>query len=71
MIEQHCKVLDALIACGNTSIRLSYNTNFSTLEFKHHKVMENWKQFKNIHVTARLDGEAEQGEFLRKNIKWS
>ncbi len=70
MMEQHYKVLDALIACGNTSIRLSYNTNFSTLEFKNYKVIDYWKQFENIHVTASLDGEAEQGEFLRKNLKW-
>ncbi|MDB9963535.1 twitch domain-containing radical SAM protein [Vicingaceae bacterium] len=71
MMKQHYKVLDALIAFGNTSIRLSYNTNFSILEFKNYKVIDYWKQFKNIHVTASLDGEAEQGEFLRKNIKWA
>ena len=70
MMEQHYKVLDALLACGNTSIRLSYNTNFSTLEFKDYKVVEYWKQFKNIHVTASLDAEGSEGEFLRKNLKW-
>ena len=70
MMEQHYKVLDALIACGNNSIRLSYNTNFSTLEFKNYKIVEYWKQFKNIHVTASLDAEGSEGEFLRKNLKW-
>lgn len=70
MMEQHYKVLDALIACGNTSIRLSYNTNFSTLQFKQYNVIEYWKQFENVHLTASLDAEEQQGEFLRKNIKW-
>ena len=70
MMEQHYKVLDALIACGNTSIRLSYNINFSTLQFKQYNVIEYWKQFKNVHLTASLDAEEQQGEFLRKNIKW-
>lgn len=71
IMEQHYKVLDALIACGNTSIRLSYNTNFSTLKFKKYNVIDYWKQFENVHITASLDAEIEQGEFLRKNIKWT
>ena len=70
MMEQHYEVLDALIACGNTTIRLSYNTNFSTLQFKQYNVIDYWKKFENVHLTASLDAEAEQGEFLRKNIKW-
>ena len=71
MMEQHYKVLDALLACGNTSIRLSYNTNFSTLKFKHYNVVDYWKQFENVHLTASLDAEELHGEFLRKNIKWA
>lgn len=71
MMEQHYKVLDALIDCGNTNIKLAYNTNFSTLNFKDKSAVHYWKHFKNIELTASLDAEAEKGEYLRKNLNWN
>lgn len=70
MMEQHYLVLQALIDCGNTDIQLAYNTNFSTLTFKDYKVIDFWKHFPNINISASLDAEGKQGEFLRKNINW-
>lgn len=71
MMEQHYKVLDALLAANNTSCRLVYNTNFSQLSFKNWNVIDYWKQFSNIHVSASLDAEEERGELLRKNLSWN
>jgi radical SAM protein with 4Fe4S-binding SPASM domain len=70
MMEQHYRILDELIAAKNTDCKLNYNTNFSKLSFKGFQILEYWKKFKNIKVSASLDAEGERGEFLRKNIKW-
>lgn len=71
LMEQHYRVLSALIACENTDIRLEYNTNFSTLQYKEYQVIDYWKHFSNVHVAASLDAEGEKGELLRKNLNWN
>ncbi|MBL4708650.1 MAG: twitch domain-containing radical SAM protein [Flavobacteriales bacterium] len=70
MMEQHYQLLDALIACGNTDVQLTYNTNFSNFTFKNYNVLDYWKKFPNISIAASLDAEGKRGEFLRKNINW-
>lgn len=70
MMEQHYRILNALIECGNTDIQLSYNTNFSNFTFRQYNVLDYWKQFPNINIAASLDAEGERGELLRKNLVW-
>ena len=71
MMEQHYRVLEALIQSGNTDCRLSYNTNFSNFQFKNHNVVDYWRQFKSVSISASLDGEGKRGELLRKNLNWT
>ena len=70
MMKQHYKVLDALINAGNTSIQLSYNTNFSTFVYRDYNVLNYWKKFPNVSISASLDAEGKRGELLRKNLNW-
>lgn len=68
--DAHYELLERLIASGRTDLRLSYNTNFSTLERKDWRATELWRRFKNVTVSASLDGVGEQGELLRKGMSW-
>lgn len=70
MMEQHYRILQALIDCGNTEIQLSYNTNFSTFQYKDYQVLDFWKQFPHINIAASLDAEGKKAELLRKNLNW-
>ena len=70
MMEQHYRVLDELIAAKNTNCKLNYNSNFSQLSFKDYQIIDYWKKFNCVKVSASLDAEEQRGEYLRKNIKW-
>lgn len=76
IMEEHYKILEKLIAAGNTKCRIRYNTNFSFLKFKQWDVMELWKPFiaenpDNVRVFASLDGIGKGAEYSRKGTKWS
>lgn len=69
-MDEHYEVLEHLIAIGKTDINLTYNTNFSTLRYKKHNVIELWNKFKKVDVWASLDGMGERGDYQRKGQKW-
>jgi MoaA/NifB/PqqE/SkfB family radical SAM enzyme len=69
-MDEHYEVLQHLISIGKTDINLTYNTNFSTLRYKKHNLIELWNQFKRVDIWASLDGMGEQGDYHRKGQKW-
>lgn len=69
--DQHYEVLDYLINNGRTNVAISYNTNFSKLLYKNYDVIDYWKQFKYVRVSASLDGNHSKGEYIRKNLSWN
>jgi radical SAM protein with 4Fe4S-binding SPASM domain len=71
VMEEHYTLLYKLIKRNRTDVRLTYNTNFSSFEFKQHNIFELWKQFKTISIAASLDASEKRGEFLRKNLNWN
>lgn len=69
--DGHYKILEASIKNGSCSnIRLTYNTNFSTLKYKDKDLIDLWKHFQFVNIGASLDASHEQGEYQRKNISW-
>jgi len=70
LMEEHYRILDYLIARGHTDMRLTYNTNFSTLRFQGRDVIDLWSRFRNVHVAASLDGSGRRGEYMRKGLCW-
>lgn len=68
--DLHYRFLEKLIEVGRTDIGLDYNTNFSTLKWKNWDLIALWKQFRAVSIGASLDGVGEQGEILRKGMKW-
>ena len=70
IIEEHYRILDCLLARGLTDVRLHYITNFSTLRSQGRDVIDLWSRFRNVHVSASLDGSGRRGEYLRKGLCW-
>jgi len=68
---EHYEILDALIACGNTDLEITYNTNFTTLNYQGRSVLNLWKKFSNIIVGASLDAEGSVAEYVRHGSDWN
>jgi radical SAM protein with 4Fe4S-binding SPASM domain len=76
IMEEHYRILEKLIAAGNTKCRIRYNTNFTSLKFKKWDLIELWRPFvkdniDNVRIFASLDAVEEVAEYSRKNTKWS
>lgn len=70
IMAEHYELLDLLLSLGKTDVRLQYNTNFSKLTFKDRDVVELWKRFSHVTVSASLDGMDSRGELQRSLQKW-
>ena len=68
---EHYEILQRLIDLGNTDVQLSYNTNFTTLEYQGISVLDLWRQFKNVAVGASLDAQGTVAEYVRYGTDWS
>jgi sulfatase maturation enzyme AslB (radical SAM superfamily) len=67
----HYLFLEKLIEHKRTDVVLCYNSNFSSLKRHSKPVTYYWNQFRDVFISASLDGVQEQGELIRKGMKWS
>lgn len=70
LTAEHYEILDALIACGNTDVKIKYNTNFTTLKYQSRNILEIWKHFTNITVGASIDAQGIVAEYVRHGTVW-
>lgn len=70
VMDEHYRVLDLLLDKDKTDVHLRYNTNLSLLSFKGKSVIEYWKKFKRVTVSASLDAAGELGEQIRRDSNW-
>lgn len=68
--KQHFELLRYLIAENRTDIRLSYNTNLSTLDFEGSDIVNLWRKFPHVHIEASIDATGEAGAFIRHGFDW-
>lgn len=71
MMEEHYRILEKLIAAGNTNCKVRYNTNLSRLTFKQWDVLELWKHFSHVSIHASLDGFGKNAEYSRSGTNWA
>lgn len=69
--SQHWDILDRLIETNRLDIELYYNTNLSSLKYKDKSAIDYWKKFKNILISASIDGWKEAAEYWRSGTQWS
>jgi len=69
--DEHYRILDHWLEIGRTGVRINYTTNFTLLEHKHARVLDYWKRFPNVRVSASLDDSGARAEYLRKGTSWA
>ena len=70
IMAEHYRLVDELIKRGRTDVRVSYNTNFLVMRYKHFDAMSMWKHFPTVYVSASLDGMEARGDYMRKGQHW-
>ena len=70
LTNEHYAILDQLILCGNTNLKIQYITNFTILNYKKYNVLDYWKQFNNIRINASLDAHGKVAEYVRSGTIW-
>jgi len=68
--KQHLTLLRYLIAQNRTDIRLSYNTNLSTLDFEGSDIVRLWQSFPRLNIEASIDAIGPAGALIRKGFDW-
>jgi molybdenum cofactor biosynthesis enzyme MoaA len=68
---EHWEFLELLVARGlSKNVRLQYNTNLSTLKYKDKSIIDIWKNFNSINITASVDAIGEKFNYLRSGLDW-
>jgi len=68
--KEHFDLLRLLIAKNKTDIRLSYNTNLSTLTYGNYNLVELWSKFKSVTLGISLDDIGPRAEYFRSGTRW-
>jgi MoaA/NifB/PqqE/SkfB family radical SAM enzyme len=68
--DEHYVLLETLISKNLTDVRLTYNSNLSTLRYKGKDVLDLWKHFKFISMVASIDHVQERAEYIRNGTDW-
>lgn len=67
--DEHYKILDYWIE-NNHNVRLRYTTNFSNFKYKQKSILDYWKEFDDIQVSASLDCNGSRAEYSRHGTVW-
>ena len=70
IMEEHYQILAELEKRELYNVELRYNTNFSNLSFKDKSILEIWKKFKKVHVSASIDAAFKLGQDIREGFNW-
>ncbi|MBY0517869.1 MAG: twitch domain-containing radical SAM protein [Bacteriovoracaceae bacterium] len=72
IMEEHLKVLNLLKDKKRFDVKLRYNSNLSTLNFKGNDFVNDfWKQFKDVVISGSLDAVGEKSEYIRSGTNWT
>lgn len=69
--EEHYILLEEMIRTRKGEISLIYNTNLSNLKFKDKDILELWKNFKTVDISASIDHCNEKAEYIRHGTDWN
>jgi radical SAM protein with 4Fe4S-binding SPASM domain len=73
LMPEHWQILDKLLEKKRFDVKLSYNTNCSTLEYGKKNVVNYWKhwQLGKLEVWPSIDEIGERAELIRSGTVWS
>jgi MoaA/NifB/PqqE/SkfB family radical SAM enzyme len=70
LYPEHLRILDKLIETNNTDVRIRYNTNLTSLNYKGKHIPDYWNKFSNVFIGASIDDMGSTVEFIRTNMNW-
>ncbi|RWC10674.1 MAG: twitch domain-containing radical SAM protein [Mesorhizobium sp.] len=70
LMEEHYRLLDALIEAGRTHVSLRYNTNMSVTGLGGRSIFQLWNAFENVSVQASVDDTGARGALIRHGFDW-
>lgn len=68
--QHHYQILEDLRNLGKTDTRIIVNTNGSITHFKKKRVLDFYKDFKNINLGFSIDGMGKNVEYIRSGINY-
>ena len=68
--QHHYQILEDLRNLGKTDTRIIVNTNGSIAHFKKKRVLDYYKDFKNINLGFSIDGMGKNVEYIRSGINY-
>ena len=68
--EEHYVILEEMIKQKRTDITLRYNTNASSIKYKHHDILDLWKHFKKVELSCSVDHYGDRAEWIRHGTDW-
>ena len=71
IMEEHYQILRQLIDMQNTKVHLTYATNLTELKFKNQSVLDLWRQFPTVGVSASLDDMGDRAAVIRTGTDWA
>ena len=73
LMPEHWQILDKLVEKKRFDVKLSYNTNASTLVYDKKNVIDYWKQWElgKLEVWPSIDEIGERAELIRSGTVWS
>jgi len=73
LMDEHWQILEMLVEKKRFDVKLSYNTNASTLTYGNKNVMDYWKQwdFGKLEIWPSIDEIGERAELIRSGTIWS
>ena len=62
--ESHYSFIESMLPYAN-KIKLSYNSNLTTLDYKGNSILDLWKQFKKVDLRVSIDGDPNCYHYVR------
>lgn len=70
LMEEHYRLLDALVEARRTHVSLRYNTNMSVTGLGERSIYKLWNAFKDVTVQASVDDTGARGALIRHGFDW-
>ena len=72
IMEEHYRILEMLIAAGNTKCRIRYNTNFSRIKYRGVNLFDDiLVHLRDWQICASIDGTGAIGEYIRTGLHYT
>ena len=70
IIDDHYRLLELLEQKSILDVKLRYNTNLSTLNYKKRSAIDYWSSFNNVEIGASIDAVGDRAEIIRYGTDW-